>query len=67
MMKTARQASAETSRKHNRLPEAEVQALRDKLNNEEYLEAAILRMATLMTDELLDIPRGGLIYERAGR
>ena len=44
-------------------------ALREKINNEEYLYEAIQRIALILSNELLDIPRGGLNYEqqRKGR
>jgi hypothetical protein len=39
-------------------------ALREKINNKEYLYEAIQRIALILSNELLDIPHGGLNYER---
>ena len=41
-----------------------LQALREKINNEEYLHEAIQRIALILSNELLDMPQGGLSYER---
>jgi hypothetical protein len=41
-----------------------LEALREKINNEEYLHEAIQRIALILSNELLDIPYGGLNYER---
>jgi hypothetical protein len=41
--------------------------LKAKINNEEYLGEAIQRMASLLTNQLLDIPQGGIFHERKGR
>ena len=39
-------------------------ALREKIDNEEYLYEAIQRIALILSNELLDIPHGGLKHER---
>jgi len=39
-------------------------ALREKINDEEYLYEAIQRIALILSNELLDIPQGGWNYER---
>jgi hypothetical protein len=46
-----------------------LEALRQKINNEEYLHEAIQRIALIISNELLDLPRGGRTYEqrRKGR
>jgi hypothetical protein len=51
------------------LRNAELEALREKINNEEYLHEAIQRIALILSNELLDIPQGGWNYEqqRKGR
>jgi hypothetical protein len=38
--------------------------LRKKINNEDYLNGAIQRIALILSNELLDIPQGGLYHER---
>jgi hypothetical protein len=51
------------------LRDTELEALREKINNEEYLYEAIQRIALILSNELLDIPQGGWNYEqqRKGR
>jgi hypothetical protein len=46
-----------------------LEVLRLKINNEDYLHEAIQRIALIMSNELLDLPRGGRSYEqrRKGR
>jgi hypothetical protein len=64
-----------TQKAHARLYREEVsglsrlEALRQKINNEDYLHEAISRMALIISNELLDLPRGGRSYEqqRKGR
>ncbi|MDR0910340.1 MAG: hypothetical protein LBM77_11315 [Spirochaetaceae bacterium] len=41
-----------------------IEILRKKINNSVYLNNAIWRLATSMSDELLGIPHGGTIYEQ---
>ena len=41
-----------------------LEALREKINNEEYLHEAIQRIALILSNELLDIPQGVWNYER---
>ena len=38
--------------------------LRQKINNEDYLHEAIQRIALIISNELLDLPRGGRPYEQ---
>ena len=38
--------------------------LREKINNENYLNEAIQRIALIISNELLDLPQGGRSYER---
>ena len=41
-----------------------LELLRMKINNEDYLHEAIHRIALIISNELLDLPRGGRSYER---
>jgi len=41
-----------------------VEVLREKINNEDYLHEAIQRIALIISNELLDLPRGGRTYEQ---
>ena len=43
---------------------SKLEALRLKINNEDYLHEAIQRIALIISNELLDLPRGGRLYER---
>jgi len=43
---------------------SKLEILRLKINNEEYLHEAIQRIALIISNELLDLPRGGRSYER---
>jgi len=38
---------------------SEIESLRAKINNEEYVYEAIQRIAFILSNELLDIPQGG--------
>ena len=38
--------------------------LRQKINNDDYLHEAIQRIALIISNELLDLPRGGRPYEQ---
>jgi hypothetical protein len=49
------------------LDTSELEVLREKINNEEYIYEAIQRIALILSNELLDIPHGGLNYERQRR
>jgi hypothetical protein len=42
----------------------ELEALRAKINNEEYVYEAIQRIALILSNELLDIPQGGNYEQR---
>jgi hypothetical protein len=61
MMRTYQRAVSEGANKF--LDASELQTLRKKVNSQAYLTAAIHRIALIMSNELLDIPQGGL-YER---
>jgi hypothetical protein len=52
------------ARQMNTLEASELEALRRKINNEDYLCEAIQRIALILSNELLDIPQGGGYYER---
>jgi hypothetical protein len=41
-----------------------LEKLRKKINNEEYLNGAIQRIALILSNELLDVPQGGPYHER---
>jgi len=46
---------------------AELAALRRKVNSEDYLRAAIHRIALVISNELLDIPKEGVFHEQQKR
>ena len=41
-----------------------LEVLRQKVNNEDYLHEAIQRIALIISNELLDLTRGGRTYEQ---
>ncbi|GHT55936.1 hypothetical protein FACS1894109_03540 [Spirochaetia bacterium] len=41
-----------------------LERLRKKINNEDYLNGAIQRIALILSNELLDTPQGGSYHER---
>ena len=41
-----------------------LEILRQKINNEDYIYEAIQRIALIISNELLDLPRGGRSYEQ---
>jgi len=41
-----------------------LELLRQKINSEDYLHEAIQRLALIISNELLDLPRGGRSYEQ---
>ena len=43
---------------------SKLEILRLKINNEDYLHEAIQRIALIISNELLDLPRGGRPYEQ---
>ena len=43
---------------------SKLEVLRLKINNEDYLHEAIQRIALIISNELLDLPRGGRLYEQ---
>ena len=51
-------------RSGNRLGVSELEALRAKINNEDYIYEAIQRIALILSNELLDIPQGGNYEQR---
>ncbi|GHV50476.1 hypothetical protein AGMMS49579_04110 [Spirochaetia bacterium] len=48
----------------SRLGPLKLETLRKKINNEEYLNGAIQRIALILSNELLDTPQGGFYHER---
>jgi hypothetical protein len=54
---------------NNRLGSAELERLRKKINNKDYLYEAIQRIALILSNELLNISQGGIFNEqqRQGR
>jgi hypothetical protein len=54
---------------NNRLGSIELEQLRNKINNEDYLYEAIQRIALILSNELLNISQGGTFNEqqRKGR
>ena len=58
MITTSRKVSRRT-RSEKGLGSSELEALRAKINNEEYVYEAIQRIALILSNELLDIPQGG--------
>jgi hypothetical protein len=52
----------------DRLRSGELELLRNKINNKDYIYEAIQRIALVLSNELLDISRGGPCHEqRKGR
>jgi hypothetical protein len=43
---------------------SKLEILRHKINSEDYLHEAISRIALILSNELLDLPRGGSSYEQ---
>ena len=58
------QQTPRRTRAENRLGISELEALRVKINNEEYVHEAIQRIALILSNELLDIPQGGNYEQR---
>jgi hypothetical protein len=54
-------------RSEDHLDSAELEILRNKINNKIYLYEAIQRIALILSNELLEIPRGENFYERKRR
>ena len=48
----------------SRLDSAKLDMLREKIHSKEYLGEAIQRIALILSNELLDMSRGGIINER---
>jgi hypothetical protein len=51
-------------RTNSRLRSAELEKLRSKINNKEYIHEAIQRIALILSNELLDLSRGGVYHEQ---
>ena len=58
-MITVTQEAPRRTRSAKSLGGPELEALRAKINNEEYVYEAIQRIALILSNELLDIPQGG--------
>jgi hypothetical protein len=58
MIMVSRGASRRT-RAEKGLRDSDLEALREKINSEEYVYEAIQRIALILSNELLDIPQGG--------
>jgi hypothetical protein len=54
-------------RTDNQMGVAELEQLRNKINNKDYLYEAIQRIALILSNELLDISRGGIFHEQRKR
>ena len=63
-MITVTQEVPRRRRADNSLGIPELEALRAKINNEEYVYEAIQRIALILSNELLDIPQGGNYEQR---
>jgi len=63
MITVTREAPQRTRTVHG-LGNTELEALRAKINNEEYVHEAIQRIALILSNELLDIPQGGNYEQR---
>ena len=63
-MITVTQEVSRRRRPENGLGILELEALRAKINNEEYVYEAIQRIALILSNELLDIPQGGNYEQR---
>jgi hypothetical protein len=48
----------------NPLSISRIEQLRKKIDNDDYLYEAIQRIAQILSNEILDIPQGGIFYER---
>jgi hypothetical protein len=48
----------------NQFPASRIESLREKIDNKDYLYAAIQRIAQVLSNELVDIPQGGTYNER---
>jgi hypothetical protein len=52
------------TQEEGRTPLSGIEILRKKIDNEAYLNEAIQRIAQVLSNEILDIPQGGLIHGR---
>ena len=59
MIVVSQEASRRTRSPKKDLGAPELEALREKINSEEYIHEAIQRIALILSNELLDIPQGG--------
>jgi hypothetical protein len=48
-------------------PCSRIELLRKKLDNKDYLDEAIQRIAQVLSNEIPDISQGGLVHERQRR
>jgi hypothetical protein len=51
-------------RANSRLRSAELEKIRKKINNEEYIHEAIQRIALILSNGLLELSRGGVYHEQ---
>ena len=58
-MITVSQGASRRTRPEKGLRPSELEALRVKINSEEYVHEAIQRIALILSNELLNIPQGG--------
>jgi hypothetical protein len=63
---TAGRTGGRTVRAGNRLGPAELEQLRTKINDREYLFEAIECLAMILSNEILNIPQGGAYSEWEG-
>jgi hypothetical protein len=64
MITVTREAPVKARKESTTIEASKLEALRQKINNEDYLCEAIQRIALILSNELLDIPQGGGYYER---
>jgi anti-sigma28 factor (negative regulator of flagellin synthesis) len=50
--------------RENKIPASRIEMLRKKIDNGDYLYEAIQRIAQVLSNEILDIPQGGMNHER---
>ncbi|MDR0386451.1 MAG: hypothetical protein LBH57_00305 [Treponema sp.] len=52
------------TQEQGRMPRSGIEILREKIDNEDYLNEAIQRIAQVLSNEILDISQGGLVHGR---
>jgi hypothetical protein len=52
------------TREKGRTPCSRIEFLRKEIDNEVYLNEAIQRIAQVLSNDILDIPQGGLVHGR---